>query len=184
MRCHLNWAIWDFTKLGLEKYKGGVYTASVSGVYKKGAETLYHYVFSEELVQKYGLPEFYLSIENEKIELKWFNKKISRLPQAFWFKIKGLEEIWQLQKMGVWISPEEIIGSPLISAIDKGVKNPSVEIESYDCALVAPFGRQLLQYNLKNCKQDLYFNLYNNVWNTNFPMWYSDDALFRFFIKK
>ena len=184
MRCHLNWAIWDFTKLGLEKYKGGIYTASVADVYQKGAETLYHYVFSEELVQKYGLPEFYLSVENEKIELKWFNKKISRLPQAFWFKIKGLEENWQLQKMGVWISPEEIIGSPLISAIDKGVKNPSVEIESYDCALVAPFGRQLLQYNLKNCKQDLYFNLYNNVWNTNFPMWYSDDALFRFFIKK
>ena len=88
MRCHLNWAIWDFTKLGLEKYKGGIYTASVSGIYQKGAETLYHYVFSEELVQKYGLPEFYLSVENEKIELKWFNKKISRLPQSFWFKIK------------------------------------------------------------------------------------------------
>ena len=27
-------------------------------------------------------------------------------------------------------------------------------------------------------------NLYNNIWNTNFPMWYSDDALFRFIKKK
>ena len=184
MRCHLNWAIWDFTKVGLEKYKGGIYTASVVDVYQNSTEVLYHYVFEKELAQEYGLPEFYLSIKDDKIELKWFNKKMSRLPQAFWFKIKGLEEDWQLQKMGVWISPEEIIGSPLISAIDKGVKNPSVEIESWDCALVAPFGRQLLQYNLKNCKQDLYFNLYNNIWNTNFPMWYSDDALFRFFLKK
>jgi hypothetical protein len=39
-----------------------------------------------------------------------------------------LEENWELQKMGVWISPEKIIGSPLISAIDKAVKNPSFEI--------------------------------------------------------
>ena len=85
--------------------------------------------------------------------------------------------------MGAWISPEEIIGSPLIVGIDKGVKNRSVEIQSLDCALVAPFGRNLLQYNLQNCKQDLYFNLYNNIWNTNFPMWYSDDALFRFDIQ-
>ena len=29
-----------------------------------------------------------------------------------------------------------------------------------------------------------YFNLYNNIWNTNFPMWYSDDAMFRFLITK
>lgn len=183
MRCHLDWAIWDFTKVGLENYKGGIYTASIAEAYQKGKETLYHYVFDEKLSEKYGLPEFYLSVNGEKLELKWFNKKISRLPQAFWFKIKGLEESWELHKLGTWISPEEIIGSPLISAIDKGVRNPSFEIESHDCALVAPFGRQLLQYNLKNRKQDLYFNLYNNVWNTNFPMWYSDDAIFRFFLK-
>ena len=23
----------------------------------------------------------------------------------------------------------------------------------------------------------------NNIWNTNFPMWYSDDAVFRFAVK-
>jgi hypothetical protein len=26
----------------------------------------------------------------------------------------------------------------------------------------------------------MHFNLYNNVWGTNFPMWYEDDARFRF----
>jgi hypothetical protein len=31
---------------------------------------------------------------------------------------------------------------------------------------------------------DMYFNLYNNIWNTNFPMWFSDDAKFRFVIRK
>ncbi len=82
--------------------------------------------------------------------------------------------------MGHWISPDEIIGSPFISGIDEGVKNPSLVVKSLDCALVAPFGRRLLQYNFKQCDQDMYFNLYNNIWNTNFPMWYTDDAVFRF----
>ena len=123
-------------------------------------------------------------IKDEKIKLNWFNKKASRLPQAFWFKVKGMEESWQLQKLGLWVDPKDIIGSPLIVGIDKAVRNTSVEIKSLDCALVAPFGRRLLRYNEQDCTQDLYFNLYNNIWNTNFPMWYSDDAVFRFLIKR
>ena len=81
MRCHLDWAIWDFTKIGLEKYKGGIFTAKVANVYQKDEETLYHYVFEKKLVKKFGLPEFYLSIKDERIELRWFNKKSSRLEQ-------------------------------------------------------------------------------------------------------
>ena len=26
----------------------------------------------------------------------------------------------------------------------------------------------------------VHFNLHNNLYNTNFPLWYSDDAAFRF----
>ena len=29
----------------------------------------------------------------------------------------------------------------------------------------------------------IYFNLYNNVWNTNFPMWYDECARFRFTLR-
>lgn len=184
MRCHVDWAIWDFTKVGLEEYTGGIFTAKVTGAYEKDGETLYKLEFDAPVAEQYGLPRLYLRLMGEKVELTWFGKRPSRLPQAFWFKMKGLEENWLIHKMGLWISPENIIGSPLITGMDKGVKNSQVEIESLDCALAAPFGRNLLQYGLENCKQDLYFNLYNNIWNTNFPMWYSDDGLFRFVIKK
>ena len=30
----------------------------------------------------------------------------------------------------------------------------------------------------------MYFNLYNNIWNTNFLMWYTEDAMFRFVVTK
>jgi hypothetical protein len=184
MRCHLDWAIWDFTKVGLSDYKGGIFTARVVRAYENGEKKLYLLEFEKEIAEKYGLPRFYIETKGSDIEIKWLGKKASRLPQAFWFKIKGLEEKWQINKLGQWISPEDIIDSNLISGIDKGVRNGCVTIESFDCALVAPYGRKLLRYKQEPCNEDLYFNLYNNIWNTNFPIWYSDDAMFRFKIKK
>ena len=180
----VGWAIWDFTKVGLPDYNGGIYTAQVTEAYKKDNTEIYKLEFNKEIETKYGLPYFYLIINGKNIEIKWYNKKNSRLPQACWFKIKGLDEEWELNKIGKWISPENIIGSPLISAVENGVRNNSVVIETIDSALVAPYGRRLLHYNDEGLKQDLYFNLYNNIWNTNFPMWYSDDAVFRFVIKE
>ena len=178
------WKLWDFTKQDLPDYKGDIYTANIVEAYQRDGETLYKLSFDDNVKDTYGLPYFYLSIQGDNIKITWFNKRPSRLPQACWFKINGLKEDWQVNKMDVWISPDDIIDSPLILAVDKGVKNDDVLVECLDNALVAPFGRRLLQYNVKQKSQDMYFNLYNNVWNTNFPMWYSDDAMFRFKINK
>ena len=30
----------------------------------------------------------------------------------------------------------------------------------------------------------MHVNLYNNVWGTNFPMWYEEDARFRFVLSR
>ena len=178
------WALWDNTKIGLPHYEGKILTAKVKETYKKDQEKLYLMAFDNEETEKYGLPYFFVSVNDQEICIKWFDKKNSRLPQAFWFKLNGLEEKWEISKLGQWIDPNDIIGSPLICAVDKGVRNDECLIEPIDSCLVAPFGRNLLRYNLQKQKQDLYFNLYNNIWNTNFPMWYSDDSIFRFKIHK
>ena len=186
MRCFLDWAIWDFTKPGLNFYKGGVFIAKVTHAYERGNERVYLLEFEEEIKVMYGRPRFYLSIHGDEVDLRWFGKKPSRYPQAFWFKMHGFGENWEIHKMGRWIRPDSIIGSPYICGTDYGVKNENYTIESLDCALIAPYGRRLLQYGkaMSVKDEDLYFNLYNNIWNTNFPMWYSDDAMFRFIIRK
>jgi len=55
-------------------------------------------------------------------------------------------------------------------------------IESLDAPLVAPGAPGLLQFD--NDPPDLrggtHFNLFNNTWGTNFPMWCEDDGRFRF----
>lgn len=184
IRCSLEWAIWDFTKPGVDFYQGGIFEARVTRAFKKENERLYLLEFDKNIKDTYGLPCFYLRAEGDTVEVKWFGKKPSRFPQAFWLKMCGFSEKWTVHKMGRWISPESIIGSPYICGTDFGVKNDSCTIESLDCALVAPYGRRLLQYGNAPSEQDMYFNLYNNIWNTNFPMWYSDDAMFRFIIRK
>lgn len=184
MRLTVDWAIWDFTKVGLPDYEGAIYIAKAVSQYKKDDKLIYEYRFDNNVETKYGLPYFWVEICDGKVEIKWFNKKVCRLPQAFWLKFKGLDEEWQINKMGEWINPNDIIGSPLISAVDKGIRNSTYELEMLDSCLVAPFGRNLLKYNLSDKKQDMYINLYNNIWNTNFPMWYSDDSLFRFNLTK
>lgn len=184
MRCHVRWAIWDFTKVGLPEYEGGIYTAKVSKAYVNGAKKIYRLEFDKTAAESYGLPYFYLEEDGGAVTLTWFGKRCSRFPQACWFKFKGFCEDWKIRKMGRWISPEDIIGSPLIVGIDDGVRNPELTVQSLDCGLVAPFGRRLLQYGSEACDQDMYFNLYNNIWNTNFPMWYDDDAVFRFTVNE
>lgn len=185
MRSHVDWAIWDFIKQGLPNEKGGLFIAAPVAAYKSENRQLLVYKFEEKATKDFGLPYFTVKKDGNAVTVKWFGKKPSRLPQAFWLKFKGMEEKWELSKMGgLWVKPSELIGSPFISAIDKGVRSPNVYIESLDAALVAPYGRRLLRYGEERGSEDLYFNLYNNIWNTNFPMWYSDDGLFRFVLRE
>ena len=178
-----DWAVWDFTRVGLPEYRGGIYTAKAVAAYRRNDETLWRMEFDADAAADYGLPWFFVRVASDSVEIRWFGKKISRLPQACWLKFRGMEEKWQLHKLGQWIDPYDVAGSPLISAVDRGVRNSHVEIRPIDSALVAPYGRRLLQYGCSCDAQDLYFNLYNNIWNTNFPIWYGDDAMFRFVVK-
>jgi hypothetical protein len=59
-----------------------------------------------------------------------------------------------------------------------------LEIETLDAFLVSPADDITYLLDFAGFEQPnvegMHFNLYNNVWGTAFPQWYSDDALFRF----
>ena len=179
-----SWALWDFTKVGLDEYEGGIFDPFITDVYKINDTLIYALAFDEKIKNQFGLPDFFVEVTEcdctSIVEVKWFDKKPLRMPNAFWMKFTGYNERWQIEKLGQWISPSDICGSPLISGVGLGIRNSEVTIMSDDAAIVAPFGRRLLEYDLHPKQQDMYFNLYNNIWNTNFPMWYSDDSKFRF----
>ncbi len=55
-------------------------------------------------------------------------------------------------------------------------------IKTLDAPLVSPGERRLLQFDNTFAPLDggMHFVLYNNLWGTNFPMWYEENAKFRF----
>lgn len=178
------WVVLDNYKYNMPKYKGGVYAATPKKAYKKRETTVIYLEFNAELTQAHGLPYIYAVVCGEQLEIRTFGQKANRLPNAFWVKFKGqTEENWQIRKLGQWIDARGVLSAPLLHATDKGVRNDRVEIDCMDSMLVAPYGRRLLDNEDDPQKQDMYFNLYNNVWGCNHPMWYGDDSRFRFIIR-
>ena len=57
-----------------------------------------------------------------------------------------------------------------------------LRIETLDAPLVAPGKPSQLDFNNNqpDLTQGVHFNLHNNLWGTNFPMWFEDDCRFRF----
>lgn len=179
------WVVMDNYKFGLPHYKGGIYPAQPQKAYTDGKKTVVYMTFDAAIAAEHGLPYLYAEIEENNITIKWFGALPNKHPQAYWMKIKGQkEENWQIRKLGQWIDAKGVSSSPLLHATDMGVRNDEVEIACVDSMLVAPYGRRLLDNERDPQNQDMYFNLYNNIWGCNHPMWYSDDSIFRFTIRK
>ncbi|WP_193580922.1 hypothetical protein [Paenibacillus aceris] len=121
------------------------------------------------------------------------NKQANRLPEASWFSL-GLNvdnpNLWKMDKMGQLMSPLEVVknGNRNLHAVNSGVyyrgSDGEVRLETLDAPLLSPGEKRVLQFDNSFAPLDggMHFNLHNNVWGTNFPMWFEDNAKFRFSI--
>ena len=152
----------------------------------------------KETVEKYGgakevYQEIFIPSDKARISFKisWFDKTATRLPEAFWYSFNPIveqSEKWVMDKMGYDVSPLEVIkgGGNKLHAVQKGVsyhgKDVGISIDTIDAALVAPGEPSLTVFDgvAPDLKKGMHFNLFNNIWNTNFVAWYEDDASFRF----
>ena len=120
-------------------------------------------------------------------DLAWFCKPANRVAEALWFGFHPVAENKRISKLGALIDPVNVVndGQCRLHATDFGVVYNGLSVETLDTALVAPSSPSLLNFSNEkpSDKDGIYFNLYNNVWGTNFPMWYDEDARFRFIIK-
>jgi hypothetical protein len=125
------------------------------------------------------------------VELNWFNKPACRIAEALWFSFNPIvvePQKWMMDKLGLPVSPLDVVedGNKNLHAINKGLNyngnDMAVDINSLDALLVAPGGGRMLQFDnsAPNLSNGFSFNLFNNIWGTNFPMWFEDDAKFRF----
>lgn len=153
---------------------------------------------SDEACEIQGAPReiellYRFAKDKEVIDLtfKWFNKDAHRLPESSWFSINPLvnnPNLWKMDKLGSTLSPLEVVknGNRNMHAIESQLTyagaDGEVTIRTWDTPVVSIGKPRLLQFD--NLFADLsggfHFNLHNNLWGTNFRMWYEEDVQSRF----
>lgn len=124
-----------------------------------------------------------------EIRLKWFGKVPHRLPHAAWFSFVPVKSrsSYRLKKMDEFIDPTDVVsrGARTLHAVEEVIIDDKIRLENLDSPLVAPGKPSLLDFHnkLPQMKGGVHFNLYNNIWGTNFPMWFGDNMTFRFRIR-
>lgn len=127
-----------------------------------------------------------LGTDGLKIELIWIDKPASRLTESTVFRLYPActqEEI-RYTKIGAEIDPMTVVknGNRNLSAVWDMHFGPYC-FTNHHAALIGLGKGKILRFD--NQFEDVAQNgiaylLHNNVWGTNFPLWYGDNAYFRF----
>ena len=200
------WSVMGFTKLGMDpdrEIAHRVWEPEVAGIWTRsdpaGTEILTRLIYPDEAVTRFGAPQEVnlvsrLSSTDPRIdfEVRWFGKPAARYPAACWVGISPIVDApseWLFTKMGVPISPLEVIrrGNRRLHAVEEVIypgsgPRPDCVIRPLDSPLCAPGRPSLTDFNQRQpgLAGGFWFNLWNNVWNTNFPYWHRGDCRFRF----
>ena len=128
------------------------------------------------------------------IVFQCFNKPANRLAEAMWLSFSPEapdEDGWLLDKIDQPVSPHDVMthGGLHLHALTRNVSYRDARghfaLETLDAPLVSPGQRGLLLFdeNRPEMREGVHVNLFNNLWGTAFPQWYSDDMQFRFTIR-
>ena len=202
-----SWAIDDFGKTGQEVAHAvsRIWMPSLKETFIKkndnGHYLLLDLVVADEKGNSVGGSPQIITVElvlpnkskELQVTLQWFNKPAYRLPEASWFSFIPLVQNgeWIIDKMGQSVNSTDVIknGNRKLHAVKEGVRFDSntnkCSIASLDTPLVAPGERNFLNFDnrLPEANEGVHFCLHNNVWGTNFVMWFEDDMKYRFVFK-
>ncbi|WP_207655687.1 DUF5054 domain-containing protein [Vallitalea okinawensis] len=198
------WATADFNKPGMDLLKNTTknkrFLPTVQEIVKVDDQIRLLLKFDPISSEEYGCPRKVIityrfdKVKNKiDVALEWYEKDANRLPEALWIQFNPFvkdSHQWYMDKMGKHISPLDVVsnGNRNLHAIKSGVyynEEKRVMIETLDAPLVAVGEPKILKFDnqVADLNNGFYINLYNNVWGTNFPMWYDEDSLFRFSIQ-
>ncbi|GAB1359539.1 hypothetical protein MASR1M31_13240 [Porphyromonadaceae bacterium] len=118
-----------------------------------------------------------------------YNKPANRLPEAYFVSFIPTEitKIW-VEKLGQPINVMDVVegGNRQMHGVDNYVdivtEKGTIRITSLDAMLASIGECATLNFSLAqpDIKQGVHFNLFNNVWGTNFVMWWGGSMTYRF----
>lgn len=197
-----HWILADYGKPGMAevtpKVEHRLYRGEVTSLFKREEEDKIHIIalLDAEKDSPRGAPRhiqlcYQFSKQGTLLlcSLSWIGKEATRLPEALWLGM-GFSMIsegtWKIGKIGSLLALDQTVenGARSIHAVEKisYTGKSSMEIHNLDSPLVSLDERALLRFTGRIPKGEgvFHFNLLNNLWNTNFPLWYEEDGLSRF----
>ena len=199
------WAIGDFAR-PLLKYVKGKYPvgrfpySAVKSVLdnsnEKNPKIYVNLKCDEKLCKELGAPRdiqvvYSLTENGLEIELSWFGKDANRLTEAIYMHLFPANGNIKLNKLGDIVDPNSVIskGSKNLHAVSGAeleTSKNSYKFINFDNPLLSPGKGKILEFDNSVediAKDGISYVLYNNVWGTNFPLWYENNAKFRFAIE-
>ncbi|MCF7954029.1 MAG: DUF5054 domain-containing protein [Spirochaetales bacterium] len=202
---HHQWSLQDYTKPGLSRLhdlQHTIYHPQKPIAFLLDADDAFEVRIygrmPREASEEFGAPREVLTrymfnkIDNElTVMYHWHKKDANRIPESSWLEFDlaaGEHTTCILDKMGQAVSPLDIVknGNRALHAVDSGVTFSTDELEirllTQDAPLVSIGRPRILEFDQHpaSCREGVFFNLHNNLWGTNFPMWYEDDGMFSF----
>lgn len=135
----------------------------------------------------------YLQSESSlRLSIAWPEKRATLLPEAMWARFGNPHPDGRLlvRKLGRMVSIHDVVGSAggtihatdgLIS-IESISENSHTDLTSFDAGVFGFGDNRLLGDGGVPAQpgSDIYANLFNNLWGTNFPLWVEGAARFEF----
>lgn len=206
------WARWDNTKPGLERSgaRSAVWRPSArhvwAGARGEMAVLVVELAFDVTVENPVAVParafltvrvhhdDASVSGSTSRIEfdLQLFGVPAARWSAASWWSFApavGDPAAWSMSKLDEWVSPYDVVagGARALHCADQLRHGPSgTELELIDTALVAPGGPRLLGWSDESPDLEAGWHvcLHDNIWGTNFPMWFEGDARFRVVLQR
>ncbi len=149
-----------------------------------------------EICEKTGAPRcvqvvYTLNENGLSFDVSWFGKDASRLTEAIFLHLYPSTDDISLIKIGSEVDYKSVVsmGGKNLHAVEKCKFTNgagSFEIINRHSPLVSIGKGKILEYDnkIENIEDGISYVLYDNVWGTNFPQWYEDNAKFSFEIKR
>lgn len=195
------WSVPDFARPNLKKVGGKYpvgrfkYTVDTASVCEENDEVkiFVNLRCDEKLCVELGAPRnmqviYTLTESGVKFDVVWTGKDANRLTEATFLRLYPANGTLKLKKIGEEIDPMTVVskGSRNLHAVRNvhlTTDNGDFRIINKHSPLVSVGKGKILEFDNKFedfTKDGISFVLHNNVWGTNFPIWYEDNARFSF----
>ena len=190
-----DWMVEDVGKLGCEAAIAERLNVkpTVANLWYDEDDMVCELHFSGPATELYGAPgRLFLSWrflpDAIHLDARWYDKKASRVGEAIWIGLHPMGQVDTIRKLSEWINPADTVpkGNRRLHATDCGVRfTNGCTVETLDTALVTVGTPALLTFptDAPSVDDGVSFNLLNNLFGTNFVMWYDENARFRFTVR-